>query len=67
MYKRQLFRIFGGSNDDNNSSGISFGEEAELEITIVEKDKKSYVRATSKNGDIEQSELLLSKINESLS
>ncbi len=65
--QRRLFRIFGGSNDDNNSSGISFGEEAEFEITIVEKDKKSYVRATSKNGDIEQSELLLSKINESLS
>ena len=65
--QRRLFKIFGGNNDDNNSSGISFGEEAEFEITIIEKDKKSYVRAISKNGNIEQSEQLLSKINESLS
>ena len=65
--QRRLFRIFGGRNNDNNPSGISFGEEAEFEITIIEKDKKSYVRAISKNGNIEQSEQLLSKINESLS
>ena len=39
----------------------------QFEITITQENNKSYVRAISKNGNIEESELLLSKINESLS
>ena len=49
-----------------NNSKIAFTEEAQFEISIVEKNDKSYVKAISKNGKIEESEQLLSKINESL-
>ena len=38
-----------------------------FEIIITEENNKTYVRAVSKNGNIEDSEQLLSKINESLS
>ena len=44
-----------------------FGKSSQFEITITQENNKSYVRAISKNGNIEESELLLSKINESLS
>jgi hypothetical protein len=36
-------------------------------VTITEENNKTYVRAVSKNGKIEDAEELLSKINESLS
>ena len=65
--ERRLFRLFGGRNTDNNSLNVDFGEGSEFEITITQEDDKTFVRAISKNGNIEESEQLLSKINESLS
>ena len=38
-----------------------------MEISISEENDKTFVRAVSKSGNIEESEQLLSKINESLS
>jgi len=58
------FLSFLGFGKDN--SKIAFTEEAQFEISIVENNNKSYVKAISKNGKIDESELLLSKINESL-
>ena len=46
---------------------IVLGEESQFEITIKEENGKSFVRAISKDGNISDSEQLLSKINESLS
>ena len=46
---------------------IAFGEESQFEISISEENNKTFVRAVSKSGNIEESEQLLSKINESLS
>jgi uncharacterized membrane protein len=50
-----------------NQKKSSFSEDADFEVKITEKDNKTYVRAYSKNGKIEESEELLSKINELLS
>ena len=50
-----------------NQKKSSFSEDADFEVKIIEKDNKTYVRAYSKNGKIEESEELLSKINELLS
>ena len=52
---------------DINSPEVVFGEESQFEIIITQENDKSYVRAISKDGNIEESEQLLSKINESLS
>jgi len=66
--ERGLFGLFGGRNSNTTSSDdIIITEEAEFEIIITEENNKTYVRALSKNGNIEDSEQLLSKINESLS
>jgi outer membrane protein assembly factor BamC len=66
--ERGLFGLFGGRNSTNDSSqDIVFSEESAFEIIITEENNKTYVRAVSKNGNIEDSEQLLSKINESLS
>ena len=46
---------------------MNFTEESQFEITIIQENNKTLVRAISKDGNIEQSEKLLSKINESLS
>lgn len=54
-----------GNNSDRDTN--AFNEEAQFEVTIVEKNNKTYVRARSKNGKIDEAEELLSKINESLS
>ena len=40
---------------------------AKFEVKITEKNNKTYVRAYSKDGKIEEAEELISKINESLS
>ena len=64
--ERGLFGLFGGRSN-NNPQDIVLGEESQFEITIKEENGKSFVRAISKDGDIEDSEQLLSKINESLS
>jgi outer membrane protein assembly factor BamC len=50
----------------NNNTEIAFAEEAQFEINIVEESNKSYVKAISKNGKIEEAEQLLSRINEAL-
>ena len=50
----------------NNNAEIAFTEEAQFEINIVEENNKSYVKAISKNGKIDEAEQLLSRINEAL-
>ena len=64
--ERGLFGLFGRSTTVN-AEEIIIGEEAQFEITITEDNDKTFVRAISKDGNIEESEKLLSKINESLS
>ena len=61
------FRLFGGRSSNDSTQNNQFGQSSQFEITITQENNKSYVRAISKNGNIEESELLLSKINESLS
>ena len=61
------FRLFGGRSSSENSLNNEFGKDSQFEITITQENNKSYVRAISKDGNIEESEQLLSKINESLS
>ena len=50
----------------NSNAEIAFTEEAQFEINIVEENNKSYVKAISKNGKIDDAEQLLSRINEAL-
>ena len=54
-------------NTNSRVAALDFDEESEFEITITQENNKTFVRAISKDGNIEQSEQLLSKINESLS
>jgi outer membrane protein assembly factor BamC len=57
-----FFKIGGsGKNKKVDLDGAKF------EVKITEKDNKTYVRAYSKDGKIEEAEKLISKINESLS
>ncbi len=60
---RRFFRLFGGSGSEN----LDFGEGSQFEITISQENQKTFVRAISKDGNIQESEQLISKINESLS
>ena len=53
-------------NRDNTSVRASL-DGATFEVKITEKNNKTYVRAYSKDGKIENAEKLISKINESLS
>ena len=53
-------------NSDNTSVRASL-DGATFEVKITEKNNKTYVRAYSKDGKIENAEKLISKINESLS
>lgn len=57
------FLNFGRSKSRNTTV---FGD-AQFEVKISEKNNKTYVRAYSKDGKIEEAEELISKINESLS
>ena len=57
------FLNFGRSKSRN---ATVFGD-AQFEVKISEKNNKTYVRAYSKDGKIEEAEKLISKINESLS
>ena len=57
------FLNFGRSKSRN---ATVFGD-AQFEVRISEKNNKTYVRAYSKDGKIEEAEELISKINESLS
>ena len=61
------FLSFLGFGSNSESSKSTFNDEAQFEVTIEEKNNKTYVRARSKDGKIDNSEELLSKINESLS
>tara|TARA_B100000575_G_scaffold184643_1_gene148556 strand:+ start:909 stop:1895 length:987 start_codon:yes stop_codon:yes gene_type:complete len=64
---RRFFGLFGGSSNQPNSNALNITDEAEFQIRIIEKNNKSYVRAFAKNGNIEDTEKLISIINESLS
>ena len=64
---RRFFGLFGGRNSDQSPNDLKLSEEAQFEISITQENEKSIVRAVSKSGNIEESEKLLSKINESLS
>ena len=59
-----FFSFLGFRNVDE---GPDFSKEAQFEINITQKNNKSYVRARSLDGNIDDSEQLLSKINELLS
>ena len=65
--ERRFFKLFGGGSSNDNQQSLDFGEGSEFEITITQENQKTLVRASSKDGNIEESEQLLSKINESLS
>ena len=65
--ERGLFGLFGGGSTNVSADEIILGEELQFQITIKEENNKTFVRASSKSGNIEESEQLLSKINESLS
>ena len=51
---------------NNKNQKVNF-DGAQFEVKITEKNNKTYVRAYSKDGKIEEAEELISKINESLS
>ena len=52
---------------EKNEEGLILGEEAAFEINVKTTGNKTIITATSVNGSIEDAEILLSKINESLS
>jgi len=62
-----MFSFLGFGNSRNKENRNTFNEDSQFIVTIVEENNKTYVRAVSKNGKIEDAEELLSKINESLS
>ena len=62
--EKGLFSFLNFGKDDDQ--GVIF-KDAEFEVKITEKNNKTYVRAYSKDGKIEEAEKLISKINESLS
>jgi outer membrane protein assembly factor BamC len=62
-----IFSFLGFGSSKNDSNKNTFNEDSQFIVTITEENNKTYVRAVSKNGKIEDAEELLSKINESLS
>ena len=62
-----MFSFLGFGNSRNKENRNTFNEDSQFIVTIIEENNKTYVRAVSKNGNIEDAEELLSKINESLS
>ena len=54
-------------NPRKNEDKKVLSDDAQFEVKIIEKNNKTYVRAYSKDGKIDESEKLISKINESLS
>ena len=62
-----MFSFLGFGNSTNKENRNTFNEDSQFIVTIIEENNKTYVRAVSKNGKIEDAEELLSKINESLS
>ena len=51
---------------NNKTKKVNFND-AQFEVKITQKNNKTYVRAYSKDGKIDEAEKLISKINESLS
>ena len=51
---------------NNKTKKVNF-DDAQFEVKITQKNNKTYVRAYSKDGKIDEAEKLISKINESLS
>jgi hypothetical protein len=51
---------------NNNNNKTNF-KDSDFQVKITKKNNKTYVRAYSKDGKIEESESLISKINEALS
>lgn len=54
-------------NPRKNEDKKVLSDDAQFEVRIIEKNNKTYVIAYSKDGKLEESEKLISKINESLS
>jgi len=54
-------------NPRKNEDKKVLSDDAQFEVKIIEKNNKTYVIAYSKDGKLEESEKLISKINESLS
>ena len=54
-------------NPRKNEDKKVLSDDAKFEVKIIEKNNKTYVMAYSKDGKLEESEKLISKINESLS
>lgn len=54
-------------NPRKNEDKKVLSDDAKFEVKIIEKNNKTYVIAYSKDGKLEESEKLISKINESLS
>ena len=59
-----FFSFLNFQENDKNKKNF---DDAQFEVKITEKNNKTYVRAYSKDGKIEEAEKLISKINESLS
>ena len=64
--KEKRFFSFLNFGQSSSKENISFNDDAKFEVKITEKNKKTYVRAYSKDGKINEAEELISKINESL-
>ena len=62
--KDGFFSFF--SRRSNNNDKTNF-KDSDFQVKITKKNNKTYVRAYSKDGKIEEAEKLISKINESLS
>ena len=58
-----MFSFLGFGNSQKESD---FNKDSQFEVIISQKNNKTYVRAKSLNGNIDESEQLLSKINELL-
>ena len=58
-----MFSFLGFGNSRNKENRNTFNEDSQFIVTIIEENNKTYVRAVSKNGKIEDAEELLSKIN----
>ena len=63
--EKGIFSFLNFNRDNTNARASLDG--ATFEVKITEKNNKTYVRAYSKDGKIEDAEKLISKINESLS
>ena len=61
-----IFSFLNIGTNNNKTKKVNF-DDAQFEVKITQKNNKTYVRAYSKDGKIDEAEKLISKINESLS